>query len=338
MPEAGARIAAALVAFEPHLVFFSFVLLTEIPFTLCMLGGFLLVLKAAERNAAPLAIVGGALLGYSILIRPGFFPVFLLSGIGTLGVLFFLKDWGRLRVVALTCSAVLVLLAPWAARMHEVTGVVALSGAGWRNVYTDYVASVRAVEKKTAFHEEKAILEARVGELGFSRVELNSPVSASALRSFSLDELWEHRGTVLKLESALLASFFLHDGYFYEFIRFGFLTERGEGHIPVTFTLLSRGVAGVPAIFEELARQRFIPVLGRLFTLMIFVGMVFGFAVTRDRLRFLLAGVIILSAIAATAIGLGVESRSRLPFEPFMFIFTGAAVAYIMNRTQRHAS
>jgi hypothetical protein len=80
---------------------------------------------------------------------------------------------------------------------------------------------------------------------------------------------------------------------------------------------------------HELARQAFIPLWGRLFTLLTFVGGITGFFLTRNPLRYLLATIILGSALIATSIGLGVDARMRTPIEPYMFILFGTTCAWL---------
>lgn len=312
---------AMLVAFEPHLIFFSVLPQTEVPFMLFSYGALVAILHAYEKRLPLFFIFAGSLFGYATLIRPGFLPIYVVV---MMGIFFFLviKRMNYARFILLTLISTLTVLTPWYIRTHEVTGVYALSGAGWRNVYTDYLASVRAIENHTDFSSEKSNLKKTAGLAGVETEEVDSPASSASLRSYALHELWEKKKTVVKLESTLLVSYFLQDGYYYQFRRFLLVpSDEGIQHTSATFALLNKGIAGFKDVFEELARQLFIPILGRLFTLAVVAFGVIGFFTTRSRLRYVFAMVIVLSAITATAIGLGVEARLRLPVEPLLFIF-----------------
>lgn len=315
-----ALFASMLVAFEPHLIFFSVLPQTEVPFMLFAYGGLVAAFHAYDKKSPLFFVFSGSLFGYAAFIRPGFLPVYVVVMIGIVVFQLF-KKMQCARLIALTLISTLVVLTPWYIRNHEVTGVYALSGAGWRNVYTDYLASVRAVENHTDFSSEKKNLKKTAELTGVETEEIDSPASSAKLRSFALNELWEKKTTVAKLETTLLASYFLQDGYYYQFRRFLLVpSDEGVQHTSATFALLNKGFAGFKDVFEELARQLFIPILGRVFTLAVIIFGVLGLLVTRSKLRYVFAAVIGLSAITATAIGLGVEARLRLPIEPLLFI------------------
>lgn len=327
--EPAALISAMLVAFEPHLVMFSWLPLTEIPFILFFLGGIALILgNFADRRYLQL-FLSGALLGFGVLLRPGFWPIFIVLILVVM--LWFLILHNKKALISIACIifGIVVILTPWFMRTHAVTGVWSLSGAGWRNVYTDYLASVRAIDNKTSFSQEKELLKTvDATKLGLSRVDLNNPANSATLRNYALTELWEHKTTVLILEPYLLLSFFTHDGYYYAFKRYGFVQGVGGESHSVSFALLSRGTEGVESVFVELKRQYFIPLLGRIFTVSIVLSAVWGmWLVRRKPLTWLFALLIVLAALTATAIGLGVESRLRLPIEPLLFIFAAIPLA-----------
>lgn len=340
LPRGGALFVAALVAFEPHLAFFSVLPQTEVPFIVFAYGGLYAGFLAYERRAWMLAALSGALIAYAILIKPGFLPVFVVA-FGALLVYAFFKKRDALQTVLFSLLLCMLVLAPWFLRTHSVTGVWTLSGAGWRNVYTDYVASVRAIEKGTEFSIEKRALKENAEEAGVPTEEVDNPAYAHLLRDYALKELWEKKDTVVKLEATLLTSYFLQDGYFYQMRRFLIIPASEElSRVSPTFILLKDGIAGIPVILKELGNQYFIPIIGRLWTLTVFISALIGFFVMKHRMRYLFALVIGLSALAATAIGLGVESRLRLPMLPLLFIFAVAAWTYLygMSRLGRHAS
>ena len=69
-----------------------------------------------------------------------------------------------------------------------------------------------------------------------------------------------------------------------------------------------------------MARQYSIPFIGRIISIGLIIGAVVGFFRVRNRIRYVLASVIILAAITSTVSGLGVESRFRVPIMPFIFM------------------
>ncbi len=235
--------------------------------------------------------------------------------------------------VMLLCAA--AVLSPWYIRNHQVAGVYALSGAGWRNVYTDYLSSLRSLQNGTPYHEEKNKLkEEALPRFGITREEVDNPKNGAIFRKASLEEMWQNKSAVVRLETALLASFFLNDGYYYEFRMLGFVQDSDGPHISPTYTLLSEGLRGLPKIFDELARQKFIPLLGRAFTGVVLLTALVGFFLSRSSMRYAYALAIVLSALAATAIGLGLDARMRFPMEPLLFLFSAVALVRMYDHVK----
>ncbi len=324
-------IAAGIVAFEPQLVFFSVLPQTELPFILFAYGALLLSFAAYQQRSWVLAVIAGIGFGFASLIRPGFWPVYVVCLLATL-VCFALKKRSQVRILAFMLLASIITLSPWFVRMKHETGMYSLSGAGWRNVYTDYLASVRATDKHTEFSIEKHALKQESYRAGVPTSEIDNPASAGKLRDFALAELWQKKVTVLKIEPVLLVSYFIQDGYYYQFLRFGFLPPDNGGHISATFTLLSKGIHGIPLVLGELARQAFLPILGRFFTISVVIFSGIGLFFVRSRLKYLFALCIVLSAVTSTVIGFGVEARLRLPMEPLLFAFTAAGLLWAIQK------
>ena len=318
-------VAATLVAFEPHLVFFSMLPQTETPFMLFSYGALLATLYAHRENKLLFSVFGGILFGYSVLIRPGFLPTFVVALTLTIG--YFAWQKLSLKHLGALLIGLLALLSPWYIRTHAITGVYSLSGAGWRNVYTDYLASVRAIEHHTDFSSEKRNLKDQSEEAGVPTQQIDNPAYGKKLRDYSLKELWLHKTTVLKLEPVLIFSYFTQDGYYYQFERFLLIPpDDGSPHISPTFLLLHKGFAAVPDVLHELSRQLFIPIVGRIFTIGMFLLSLCGFFLTKHKFRFVFLVVIALSALTSTVIGLGVEARLRLPVEPILYIFAAVSL------------
>jgi len=124
----------------------------------------------------------------------------------------------------------------------------------------------------------------------------------------------------------------MHDGYYYSATGFGLIKgEVGESH-SVSLALLSQGLGGIPVLFDELKRQYFIPLLGRMFTIgMTVLALVGAWCLRRKPIAYLFCIIIALGAVTATAIGLGVESRLRLPIEPLLFILAAVPISSLYS-------
>lgn len=332
-----ALVASFLIAVEPHAVFYSFLLQTEVSFVLFSLAGLLVALRAYDHASYVLASFAGFLFGYATLIRPGFWLVLVLIVFGTLIVLIYKRE-PRFKLIALMLFCAYLVLIPWLMRNQAVTGAYALSGMGWRNVYTDYVSSVRSLEKNSPYHLEKnGMKDEAMPRFGLTWAEVSNPANAHILRDAALAELWQHKTTVVKLQVALLTSFFINDGYYYEFRNLGFISEQGVSHISPTAEVLKKGIGALPLIWEELVRQKFVPLFGRAFTGAMLVLSIAGFLLMRHPLRLALLCAILLSALFATVIGLGLDARMRFPVQPIFFIFASVALVYAYDHIRRRA-
>ncbi|QQG37882.1 MAG: glycosyltransferase family 39 protein [Candidatus Kaiserbacteria bacterium] len=331
--ESAGMIAATLLAFEPHAVMYSFLPQTEVPFMIFSLAGLAATIVAHERLSYLYAVFAGALLAYAAFIRPGLFPIFAVLAFGTIAFQIYRRD--RFLLTSAILLVFVASLIPWHVRNYAVSGAFALSGQGWRNVYTDYVSSVRSLENDTPYYEEKEKLKQEaLPRFGITRAGVNDPKNANILRDAALKEMWEHKFTVLKLEAALLTTFFFNDGYYYEFRYLGYLTDSGAPHISPTYEILRNGLGALPAITGELARQAFIPLWGRFFTIGTFALAAFGFFLVRTPVRYVLIAAIGLFALTSTAIGLGLDARLRIPVEPLIFIFASAAIVWLSQRVR----
>ena len=321
-----ALIAAALVAFEPHMVWFSFVTLSEIPFLLAFMGGiYCVVLYRSTFSSAWIA--AGLLLGSAVLIRPPFLPIFGILVIGTAAWSLMVRNSKLAQRIGILIAGIAIVLLPWSVRNFSHTGSFAISAMGWYNLYFDYVSSIYVIEDGVDFGVEKN-RRAENPPPGVPRSEIQSTTYSGHFRNAALEEMWAHKGTVVKLESLLLFTFFTNDSYYYYLRRYGLIDERSlEKHTAASHSMLAQGMAGVRPVVDELMRQRFIPIFGRVFTIIIVLLALWGLIThRRNQMVWLLAAMIGVTALVSTTLGLGVEARLRLPVQPLMFMLAGAGL------------
>jgi 4-amino-4-deoxy-L-arabinose transferase-like glycosyltransferase len=331
-------IAALFVAFEPHMVWFSWVLMSEMAATLCMLGALTLGVWAWRRQAWNYYWVTGFLAGYAGLIRPPLLPVAALVFAAASAHLFFSRRKSLAAQMVLAALVMLAVTVPWSVRNWEVTGHYAVSGMGWYNVYFDYLSSLAAVKNKTSFIAEKLEREAHP-PAGVAVGQTLSPTAAPILKAAALQELSARWKEVLKLEPVFLFSYVTHDGYFQYMRSLGFIGQSGQAAASsTTFALLSQGLGGTGKLVQALREQYFLPLLGRAFTATLALLALWGVYIKRkDPLVLGFFFAIALSAILATAIGLGVEARSRVPMEPLIFILAAVALDRVLSMRHRGA-
>jgi hypothetical protein len=64
----------------------------------------------------------------------------------------------------------------------------------------------------------------------------------------------------------------------------------------------------------------------------IFLLSLLGIFLIQHKIKYLFIAVIALTGLFATAIGLGVDARMRIPVEPLMFIFAASACMWLYKK------
>ena len=329
-------LSAFLVALEPLLIIHGWVLLTEIPFLITMLIGVCFLIRSVENKdmRSYNALCAGGALAASIYIRPAALLLLVVSFVCVL-LYYFTISKKVLWQFVFVGGVIILLLTPWYVRTHELTGVYALSGTGWRNVYTDYLASVRALNKGTRFIDEKnALKRFAVEQFGITRSEINSPAQSELLKSYALPEILANKKTVVKIQAILFVSYFTHSDYQRRLQKFGILplNKIEQGRKSSSLLLINQGIDGIPGVYLEMKNRYFIPIFERVWTSALFVSAIVGFFTLRTPMRFLFAILILLGYLTASAIGLGVEGRLRIPVLPFYFMLASCGMLFLHSK------
>ena len=132
-----ALIAAALLAFDPILLFFNALVLTETCYVALLLAGFFAIARVASSRSAAWAMLGGACIGLATLLRSTnlLMPVFLAPFVwGFAGRRTHIARAGRIRALACFMLAAAAVLTPTVMRNYRLFGrfvpVRTGSGAG----------------------------------------------------------------------------------------------------------------------------------------------------------------------------------------------------------------
>lgn len=329
-----ALVAAGLAAFEPNLITFSLAFLTEMPCLLLLLGGIELTLRSLEQSRWRSAVMAGVLFAAALYLRPALLPIFFTVMLGVLGILL-LRRRMNARIVFVVVLITYAVLVPWHLRTYALTHVYAFSGSGWRNVYTDLLVSLRSIDNKTSFKTEALSQDANTSP-GFTTYDINNPTQSDSLRSVSLAEIRERFPTFLKVETLAFISFFLNDNYYYLASRFLLIPSyKSSTHISASHTLLTRGVAGFPAIVSEMRRQYFIPLFGRVTTALLTLAALIGYFRIRHPLRHVFLAAILITAFASSILALSIEARFRIPVMPFLFMLAAPVLLFWWRRLAR---
>jgi hypothetical protein len=107
-------------------------------------------------------------------------------------------------------------------------------------------------------------------------------------------------------------------------MRFGFLPQI-TGRISPTYVLLTEGFSGIGRIAHEMQRQWFVPVWGRVLTVgLLLAGLIGTWRHRRNPIVWWCIVLILWTALASSAIGLGVEARLRISIMPLLFFLVGS--------------
>lgn len=325
-------IASWLGAIEPLMIFFSWLPLTEIPFVIFSLAALETALLACKHLSSKFAFISGVLAAYAALIRPGNLTFFAL-GYALTGLWFFYTHRERptKNILFISLFTLMVCITPWIIRNGLMTGQYTLTAAGWRNVYTDYTASVLSIEHHSTFWEEKKILkDTLIADLGVGKSGLNDAKNNTEFRQRALTVILTHPMTVVRLQILLGVSYFTNDSYYLYLQRFGFIPLETV-HLSSTASFLTNGFGAFMNIWQEMKREYFLPIVGRVVQIILLATALYGFIKEKSPIRWLFALIIFFGFVSSSVIGLGIEGRLRMSVSPLLFLFTGAGLARLIK-------
>lgn len=328
----GARtavIAVWLVTIEPLFLILSWYPLTEIPFVLFALLSLALYVRSMQGASVWNAVGAGASAATAVYMRPAGLALFAVGFLIVAAYCLLRRHWQHFVPAFVAGLATLAFLAPWVVWMHAQTNVYALSGTGWRNVYTDYLASVRTLKYDSNFSKEKELLKVYATEAwNLQRHEINRPDNAHLLRDYAIQEISREPVIAIKLEMLLLVTYFTHTDYYNRFAKLGFLPLNSSS-VSASQVLLQKGFSGIPIILRDLQKRYFIPVIERFWAVTLLFSALFGVWSLRTRpITWAIFMVCCTGALTATAIGLGVEGRLRVPILPLYYMLAGSGMLY----------
>jgi 4-amino-4-deoxy-L-arabinose transferase-like glycosyltransferase len=307
--EAASVWAGWLAALNPFLVFLSGYLLTENLYLVFVLGAMAVApaprdLAASWRRAA----TAGALLGLATLTRPSGLP---LAEWTLLAVLLFGGvPWRmRLRCAALAAAVFVLVLSPWLARNERVVGGAVLTTHGGITFYQGNNAKVASTPQ---WHGGVAPLDALPGN-----------ERLAALPELERDrEAWrlgrEYLRTNPRRVPGLVA---------WKLARFWRLkSDMGLSGIRSGWWFNNRSTLGRAASRLD---------VGWVYAVVALPLFGIGLAITRARWRDLCLGYGVIGVHTAIAVVFFGSLRTRIPVEPMICVFAGAALAWLAGRQRR---
>lgn len=336
-----ALFASLILIFEPLMVFYSFYLLTDAQFLFLLMLSLLFCVKFFKSPEYPNAIYSGLFLGFATLTRV--VSQYLIVYIGIFITLLFLlelpnKSYDFYKKYFVMLVVFIAVVSPWAIRNKFVFNEFSLSSNGAWAMYYDYAASLYVVDDKISFEEARDVLEERAErEYEINKDLFSGPNDRRLLARESKSVIWEKIYAVPKLQLVNAWWFFTHDNYSYHFDKFGLLPDRPPLFSP-TFIFLKEGLSGLYSIFSYLKSVYFIPILGRVFWILVTLFGAYGlinsirYGDNSKKAIIFLFGIIIYFYLISSVIGLAGEARLRIPIIPILLLFFFAGLNSVYGR------
>ena len=348
--------ASALTAFEPLMIVWNLVLLTEtvslfllllsVLFFLRFLGG-----SRASASLPPLdteKIAYGAaaafFLGVSSLVRPNAqYLIILFAAYGIIVTMRFSihRQWKKMyriaRAVGIVTALFIITLGPWMVRNYVTFGSYSISTTGPRNVYSNFQASMLVLKENTTFDEANfRLMENFAKRHGILVHDIyNDPRYSKTL-------LWEGIRFVLSdmkyaipTFAIITTSFFTHDAYLDYSSRYGIIEPLTLLEFSPSASLVTNGIKDtVITIWNRVGPLFFVALGARIFWAGILLSAVTGSIILIRsqnpmvrRSACVLVAVIIYYWLTTMAVGFGTMARMRYPANPFLFILSGVGFA-----------
>ncbi len=336
-----ARLAAWVVALEPHLVYYSALVMTEAPFALVFLGTLTAGVRALRSRSMLMTAWSGILFGLTLLIKPllQIFPVFILFA-GTIMAL--RTPTMRGRIIQGVCAfgfAAAVVTMPWLVWYKAHFGMWSFSNQGQIAAAQYLVPSLVSMRDGISYQEAERLtsieLESRFGPHTLSGKDLGPHYFA-----YAKEVVLVNPGLFMKSAVIGNVAFWTSHNYAYIPYRYHLIPDIDRTVLPPTH-LLAQGkygefVSSAAKIF--LQPFYFLGAAGRaiwaVVSLAFFVSLIIH--VVKDRERRVMHALVLMLAVYTSLVilanGLGVEGRLRYHLMPVMFIY----VALLLQSRSKH--
>ncbi len=342
--DAVARVVALCMALEPFSVFVSVVLLTETLFTLFLLAGVFSLFRFVRGDRGhqwAFLVMASSFFGVATLTKPiaQFLPIILV------GVVVY-RYWGSPKELILksTIGALLpflIVVSPWMIRNHAHFDSYQVSSGGFQNVYSDLGASILAVRDKGSYSEIKARLESDFAKKhNISEREIQgNPQWADSLFREGLDIIISNPLSTGKTVGSLSVTFFTHDLWVYYLQKWDIVKAYEKGFSPMHSLLTEGPVVASKRIIDTAGATVVIPLLGRLFWVIVALGFFGGVFVSLrkggiHRIAIILSFIFVVYFLTLSLSGgAGMTGRYRYPVN--VLIYTFAAWFYLAEMFPR---
>lgn len=320
-----AWVAAWIVAFEPHLVYYSVTIMTESLYTPILFAGLIYVFRSMRNGRTADDIRAGFAFGIGMLIKPflQFFP-FILIG--------FMLPWARrvqwrpvLKHSAIALAVAFIIMVPWMYRNERVFGSFTLSNQGSAAAFGYLSTSLVSMNDRISYQEAEDKVVAKFEQS-------HGPASAGteqAYRQEALGYISAYPGTLLKLLVINTVTLWTSSNYNSFLNYYHLIPAIDHSVLPPTHYLAQGRIGDLLRSFWKIFLQPFyiVGVFGRIvWTIVLFLCLYGGFTAYRriPEKRFQLLFLVALCVYWTMTIwvdGLGIEARLRYPLMPLELLF-----------------
>ncbi len=326
------RIAAWISVFEPHIVYFSLIILTESLYTLVLLLGILFVFRAIRTSRIRESVKSGIAFGVGILIKPmlQFFPI---VGFGLLLPWIRQIKWREtLKHTVIILALTGAVLSPWMCRNYRMFGSFTLSNQGSAAALFYLGTSIVSVRDQLSYPDAEAKVGAEFKEKHGSFTSKSAENIAYGREAFGYIRAYP----LIFARLIAINTFTLWTSANYNmFLHYWKITPPIDHSVlPPTHYLAQGRIGDLLTESWKIFSQPFyiVGILGRIVWLPITLLFLYGGVMAYRRLpekRFQILFIGALCAYWTMTIwvdGLGIEARLRYPLMPIEFLF--AAYGY----------
>ncbi len=347
-------IAATLSAFEPLMMLWSVVLLTDVLATFLLLAAVLFFCQFLTSRAIRHTALSGLVLGAAALTRPDGQFLFLIATAYFLSALLYtlakktkeVSLWHAGNPIII--SGILFIISfylatsPWLIRNWIQFKTTNVATTGLRNVYVTLAPAVMSLKTGRTYDEETNILITRFSETyHVEKKEMyENPAYGNLLVKEGLAILFKNPKETTEVFLININAFFTQDLYTTYLRHFGVIPRFPFDFSPSVVLLKEGPIVLWHMIGDQMGLYAIIPILGRLlwmgFTILGLFGAYSALRNQKERaIGFALLFVIAYFAASSMAAGFSDYGRHRYPANAFIFLFAGYGIAIVADKMKR---
>ena len=328
-------LAAGLAAFEPQMVLWSLLPVTETIATFFLLCGLYFFLKTIMGQRWQQAALSGIFLGLSTLTRPHGQFLFILGTISLVVWALYrtLKSIPARSIISaalIFMAAFMLVVSPWIIRNYYRFGTISIASTGLRNLYSDFATSVLTIhsERSGNFGDiRRGLYQELADKHGITREQLrkNPELGKIAARE-AVMIIARYPKDAVQVVVIALGAFFTQDLYTYYLEKFEIIPHFSLDFSPSVVLLKHGPKMLVEMIYNKLGWYALIPLMARIFWVGMFLGALWGLwrAIKESgnarATALILAVVVGYYALVSLVGGFADQGRLRYPVSSLLFM------------------